>query len=449
MPLSLFGTDGIRGRPGLPPLDEPTLLRLGAAVVRTCGKKKGHAKVLIGQDTRESGAWIVRHLARGIEGESGRVVDGGILSTPAVAFLTKQGGFDAGLVVSASHNPFHDNGVKVFTHEGMKADDDLEACLAETVSDQTFACSAVPLATGEALQSIDGYIEHTKRIFEGVALPNNLRLAIDCANGATSRIAPAVFGELGLDPVVICDEPNGRNINLRCGSTHPDRLARTVLDKGCCLGAAFDGDGDRVVFVDHRGQLVNGDAILLVAARRLAATGNLKEKAIVATVMSNIALEQILHADGMSVHWCGVGDRTVWAEMRQRGIVLGGEQSGHIILADHLPTGDGLATALLIIRAIVETGSDLCALAADFVPVPQVLVNVKVRRRVPLAELPDVSRLVADAERHLAKTGRVIVRYSGTEPLLRIMIEGANREEIRRLARTIADGVRVEIGAGV
>ena len=214
----------------MPPLDEPTLLRLGAAVVQTCGKKKGNVRVLIGQDTRESGAWIVRHLARGIEGESGRVVDGGILPTPAVAFLTKQGGFDAGLVVSASHNPFQDNGVKVFTHEGMKADDDLEACLTETVSDQEFVCSEAPLSTREASQSIDAYIDHTKRVFDGVSLPSNLRLAIDCANGATSRIAPAVFGELGLDPVVICNEPNGRNINLRCGSTNPDRLARTVLD---------------------------------------------------------------------------------------------------------------------------------------------------------------------------------------------------------------------------
>lgn len=448
MPTSLFGTDGVRGRAGSSPLDERTLVRLGAAVARTCGRQAAQPRVLIGRDTRESSVWVTRHLARGVEAEAAQVADGGVLSTPAVAFLARDGGFDAGLVVSASHNPFQDNGVKVFTGEGMKADDDLEACLTAIVADHSYTWADVPLATAKRVSLDNSYVEHTRRILDGVVVPADLRIAIDCANGATSRIAPTVLRGLGFDPIVICDEPDGRNINLGCGSTHPGRLAQEVLDQGCRMGAAFDGDGDRVVLVDHNGQLVNGDAVLLIAARRLAAIGTLREKAIVATVMSNIGLEHALRADGITVHWCGVGDRLVWAEMSRRRIVLGGEQSGHIIFADHLPTGDGLATALLIIRAIIETGCDLADLAAGLRTVPQVLVNVRVRRCVPLAELPEVSRLIDAAEHTLADTGRILVRYSGTESLLRIMIEGPDRAEIGGLAKTIADRVRAEVGVG-
>ncbi len=448
MPTSLFGTDGVRGRAGSSPLDERTLVRLGAAVARICGRQAAQPRVLIGRDTRESGVWVARHLARGVEAEAAQVADGGVLSTPAVAFLARDGGFDAGLVVSASHNPFQDNGVKVFTGEGMKADDDLEACLTAIVADHSYTWADVPLATAKRVSLDNSYVEHTRRILDGVVVPADLRIAIDCANGATSRIAPTVLRGLGFDPIVICDEPDGRNINLGCGSTHPGRLAQEVLDQGCRMGAAFDGDGDRVVLVDHNGQLVNGDAVLLIAARRLAAIGTLREKAIVATVMSNIGLEHALRADGIKVHWCGVGDRLVWAEMSRRRIVLWGEQSGHIIFADHLPTGDGLATALLIIRAIIETGCDLADLAAGLRPVPQVMVNVRVRRCVPLAELPEVSRLIDAAEHTLADTGRILVRYSGTESLLRIMVEGPDRAEIGGLAKTIADRVRAEVGVG-
>ena len=290
----------------------------------------------------------------------------------------------------------------------------------------------------EPIAFSESYIAHTSRILNGVTVPVDLRIAIDCANGATSQLAPAVLRGLGLDPIVLHDRPDGRNINLDCGSTHPERLARVVVEQGCRRGAAFDGDGDRVVFVDHRGAVVNGDAVLLIAARRLAAAGRLPGEAVVATVMSNIGLEHALRVDGIAVHRCSVGDRLVWAEMNRRGIALGGEQSGHTIFADHLATGDGLATTLVIVRAVIETGRELADLAADLVPLPQVLVNVRVRQRTALAKLLEVSRLIKKAERDLVGKGRVLVRYSGTEPLLRIMIEGPDQEAIQRLAETIA-----------
>ena len=445
MSTRLFGTDGVRGTPGEPPLDERTLARLGAALVRTCGRPGVSTRVLIGRDTRESGEWITDQLARGIASETAQAVNGGLLSTPAVALLTRDVGFDAGIVVSASHNPFQDNGIKVITGDGQKADDDLEAGMALLVADETWAVPDVVVQLLETDGISESYIAHTSRLLDGVTVPADLRIAIDCANGATSRIAPALLRGLGLDPVVLCDRPDGWNINLDCGSTHPEQLARAVVERGCRFGAAFDGDGDRVVFVDHRGAVVNGDAVLLIAARRLAEEGRLPRQAVVATVMSNIGLEHALRADGIAVHRCPVGDRRVWAEMHRCGIALGGEQSGHTIFADHLATGDGLATALVILRAVLETGRELADLAADLVPLPQVLVNVGVRQRTALAELPEVSRLIDQAERDLEGEGRVLVRYSGTEPLLRIMIEGPDQGTIQGLADAIAARVRVDL----
>ena len=444
----LFGTDGVRGRPGTPPLDESTLVRLGTAIVLSLPRSTRTRRVLIGRDTRESGPWITKRLVRGLAGGGAEVTDGGLLSTPAVAFLTRDGGFDAGIVVSASHNPFQDNGVKVFTGAGEKADDALESSIAALTDDVTVAAAASTCEMRGAPCLIDRYVSHTQRMLSGIAVPSDLRIAIDCANGATSRIAPAVLRGLGLDPIVLYDQPDGRNINLECGSIHPAGLARAVVDRQCRLGAAFDGDGDRVVFVDHHGTVVDGDAVLLIAARSLAASGRLPRNGVVATVMSNVGLERALRADAITVHRCPVGDRFVWNEMAKRGLALGGEQSGHIIVTDHLSTGDGLAVALLILRALVTTGRELRELAADLMPSPQVHMDVRVRQRVPLHELTAVSRLVAAAERELADQGRVLVRYSGTERLLRIMIEGPDREVIEALANGIAVQARADLGGG-
>ncbi len=443
---SLFGTDGVRGTPGEPPLDRPTLFRLGAAVAAACRGRSGPGRVLIGRDTRESGAWMTGALAEGVAGAAARPVDAGVLSTPAVSFLTRQGGYDAGLVVSASHNPYPDNGVKVFTAGGEKADADLEARITAAVAGPGPAPPRGPVPPVERMSDADAYIEHTVGILRAAPVPAGFRIAVDCANGATSRLAPAVLRRLGLAPVVIHDRPDGRNINRGCGSTHPASLGRAVVERGCDLGAAFDGDGDRVVLVDHRGGPVPGDAVLLAAARWLAARDRLPRRGVVATVMSNVGLEQALAADGVTLHRCAVGDRVVRAEMRRLGLALGGEQSGHVIFGDHLPTGDGLATTLMILRAMFDSGRALADLAADLALRPQVLLNVGVRRRARLEELPGVSALIEAASRRLGRDGRVLVRYSGTEPLLRIMVEGPDEAGIRGLAEEIADRVRAEIG---
>ena len=443
----LFGTDGVRGTPGEPPLDRSTLIRLAAAVAAACRGGSGPRRVLIGRDTRESGEWMTEALAEGVAGAAAGPVDAGVLSTPAVSFLIRDGGYDAGLVVSASHNPYQDNGVKVFTAGGEKAGADLEARITASVAGPD---PAPPAASSpvERVSIAEAYLDHTAGILRGVEVPAAFRMAIDCANGATSRLAPAVLRRLGLAPVVLHDRPDGRNINRGCGSTHPALLGRAVVEQGCDLGAAFDGDGDRVVLVDHRGLAVPGDAVLLVAARWLAARGRLPHRGVVATVMSNIALEQALAAEGVTLHRCAVGDRLVREEMRRRGLALGGEQSGHVIFGDHLPTGDGLATALMILRAMLDTGRPLADLAADLALRPQVLLNVEVRRRARLDELPGVSALVEAAAGDLGRDGRVLVRYSGTEPLLRIMIEGPDEARIRGLAEAIAERVRAEIGVG-
>ena len=447
--MSLFGTDGVRGTPGVAPLDGRTLQRLGAAIPWALGGDGRRVRILVGRDTRESGEWIIEQFGRGLAHAGGEVLDGGVLPTPAVAYLTRRdGAYDAGIVVSASHNPYQDNGVKVITSTGEKADDELEARISARVADAGWQVSDDQRAAVSRVEVGEHYARHLTDTFASLATGARLSVALDCANGATSQLAPEVWRRLGLDPLVIHDRPDGRNINLECGSTHPEGLARAVVENGCRLGVALDGDGDRAVFVDHRGTVVNGDAVLLIVARWLARAGQLPHHAIVATVMSNLGLERALTADGITVHRCPVGDRSVWIEMQERGAVLGGEQSGHIIQSRLLPTGDGLATALMIATAVAESGRELAELAADLVPLPQVLVNTRVGRRVPLEELPGVSRAIADAEGELQDDGRVLVRYSGTEALLRVMVEGTEQATIERLAERIASQAVAELGAG-
>jgi phosphoglucosamine mutase len=300
---TLFGTDGVRGTPGVPPLDAETLSRLGAAIAWALSPSipETTVRVLLGRDTRESGEWVTAELARGLRMESAEVVDGGVLPTPAVACLTRDGDYMAGVVVSASHNPFQDNGVKVITATGEKADERLEARITARVADVSWQLPSGSMPTLVTTPGDAPYLGHVSRVFAGVSVPTGFSVAIDCANGATSHIGPLVYRQLGLRPVVLHGHPDGRNINLDCGSMHPERLAQVVVERGCRLGIAFDGDGDRVVFVDHRGAVVNGDAVLLIAARRLADAGRLPGRAVVATVMSNLGLEHALRADGITV----------------------------------------------------------------------------------------------------------------------------------------------------
>jgi phosphoglucosamine mutase len=448
----LFGTDGVRGTAGTYPLDRPTVRRLGAALVRALVRTGGASdrspatKFLVGRDTRESGSWIEAELAHGASGEGATVTSAGVVPTPAVAYLTRTQGFDAGVVISASHNPFEDNGIKVFSGKGEKFTERVEREVEGIVADPAWAAREGEPAHVPSRDLIAAYLEHLRAVFPEAWQLRGFKLAVDCANGATTTVAPSLFSGLGFDLVLIGDQPDGRNINLHCGSTHPEQLARTVVECGCAAGVAFDGDGDRAIFVDERGQIVDGDAVLLMCARQLQHEGRLKGDAIVATVMSNIGLEIALRPLGIDVVRCAVGDKYVMEEMLNRGLSLGGEQSGHIIFSDYLYTGDGLCTALNVMRTMALSGRTLADLASDLVAYPQVLLNVRVRQKVDLKTVPAIAATIADVESRVAGQGRLLVRYSGTEPLLRVMLEGKQQDEICSLAQRIVDVVKEHLG---
>lgn len=441
----LFGTDGVRGVAGHPPLDDTTVARLGAALVQVLGKGSP-ARILVGRDTRESGASIERALARGVAAMGSEVVSTGVVPTPAVAVLTRQHDFDAGVVISASHNPFEDNGIKIFSGRGEKFDERLEAQIEACIADPHFEVPEGAVLSLAEQDLREAYMAHAREAFPGA--PDGLRglrVGVDCAHGATATVAPALLSGLGIETAVIGAAPDGRNINLQCGSTHPEGLMRLVRDEQLALGLAFDGDGDRCLLVDHTGALVDGDAILLILALYLKQHGTLAHDTVVATVMSNLGLELALRHHGITLRRTAVGDKYVMEEMQRTGYTLGGEQSGHVILSQHLFTGDGIVTALSVLRVMAETGRTLRDLASELVSYPQVLVNVRVGRRVPVAEVPSLAATIADVERRLGESGRLLVRYSGTEPLLRVMIEGQDQAEIDRWAHEVAEAARTAL----
>ncbi|HYN09336.1 MAG TPA: phosphoglucosamine mutase [Vicinamibacterales bacterium] len=441
----LFGTDGVRGVAGAYPLDPPTVCRLGAALVRTLGADRP-AKLIIGRDTRESGEWIARELARGATGEAASVTSAGVMPTPGVAFLARELGYDLGVVLSASHNPYTDNGIKVFSGAGEKFGELKERAVEAMVADAGWRAAGndqVTMSTGAFARP---YLDHLRRLLPSAGVIEGARVAVDMANGATTATAPTLFAELGLRVVPLGDRPDGRNINLACGSTHPARLASEVVAAGCRLGVAFDGDGDRAIFADHRGHIVDGDAVLLLLAVYYKERKRLPHDTVVATVMSNIGLEIALQRHGIRLVRTPVGDKYVMDEMLSGGYALGGEQSGHVILTEHLPTGDGMATALAVLRAMAETGKELSELAAGLVTFPQTLVNVRVREKRPIEGVPEIQAAIARVEAALAGHGRVLVRYSGTEPLLRVMIEGEDQASVQAWAEEIAEAIRGTLG---
>ena len=448
----LFGTDGVRGRAGERPLDVATIRRLGAALVRAMrhDDQAGRSiRFLAGRDTRESGSWIERELAFGIRSEGGTLTSAGIIPTPAVAYLTPRMGYTAGVVISASHNPFEDNGIKVFSGAGEKFTESLEQHVEAIIADASWS---VPGGEAGAVEQIDyraEYTDHLKRILPAETRTAGMRVIIDCANGATTTIAPRLFEDLGFDVHCIGCEPDGRNINLRCGSTAPDGLSRAVVEGRYRLGIAYDGDGDRAIFVDASGTVVDGDAVMLMCAKQMKAEGRLKGNAIVATVMSNIGLEIALREAGIDLVRCPVGDKYVMEEMLQRGLSLGGEQSGHVIFGEYLFTGDGLATSLNVLRTMTATGRELADLASEITTYPQVLMNLRVHQKVDLKTVPEIAAVMASVEQRLAGHGRLLVRYSGTEPLLRVMLEGKDENEIRRWGQEIIDAVKQHLGAAV
>lgn len=437
----LFGTDGIRGVAGTAPLDPPTVARVGAAIVR--GLHFAHpARLVIGRDTRESGEWIERELARGATSQGAAVVSAGVVPTPVIAYLAGWDTFDLGVVISASHNPYQDNGIKVFSARGEKFGETEERAVEAMMADRSWAVGAAIDAKLERADLLAPYFAHVRRLLPDPAGLRGSRLAVDMANGATTSTAVPVFREAGFELVTIGDAPDGRNINLACGSTHPSGLSAAVLAHRCRLGVAFDGDGDRAILVDHRGLVVDGDAVLLMLALHLHRQGRLTANTVVATVMSNLGLEIALRERGIRLVRTPVGDKHVMEAMLQGGYVLGGEQSGHVILSEHLRTGDGLATALAVLRVMAETGSELADLAAALVTYPQTLVNVGVREKIPVLEVPAIAAAMARVEAALDGHGRLLVRYSGTEPLLRIMIEGKDQATVQAWAEEIAEAVR-------
>jgi phosphoglucosamine mutase len=443
----LFGTDGVRGKAGDPPLDVPTVRRLGAALVRVLRRSptersESVIRFVAGRDTRESGGWIERELAFGIRSQGGTLTSAGIIPTPAVAYLTPRMGYTAGVVISASHNPFEDNGIKVFSGAGEKFTEALERRVEAVVGDHSWTVNDGEAGPVDQVDLRSEYIAHLREILPPDGRTAGMRLAIDCANGATTTVAPRLFEDLGFEVHHIGSQPDGKNINRDCGSTAPGPLAKLVVDGRYPLGVAFDGDGDRAIFVDATGKVVDGDAVMLMCAKRMKAEGRLKGNTIVATVMSNIGLEIALKTAGIDMVRCAVGDKYVMEEMLRRDLSLGGEQSGHIIFSDYLFTGDGLATALNVLRTLAATGRALADLASDLTTYPQVLMNLRVKQKVDLRTLPSVAAVMSTVESRLAGHGRLLVRYSGTEPLLRVMLEGQDEAEIRKWGQEIVDAVK-------
>jgi phosphoglucosamine mutase len=444
----LFGTDGIRAVAGVAPLDKRTIFAIGFALAARLGPKP---RIVLGMDTRESGPWIAATLTAGLRSAGAEVASAGIITTPAIAFLARKHGFSSGIVISASHNPWHDNGIKIFGGDGYKLPDETELAI-EAEIDRVLASSSETWNLEPetlSLETNDSYrAEYVRFLLD--AVPNisldNRTVVIDCANGAASSVAPQLFAELQGTVEVTHASPDGRNINLHCGALHPEIVAAEVKARHASMGFTFDGDADRALFADEHGNVVNGDAVLLACARDLQSRGELAHNLVVATTMSNMGLEAAFARSGIRMLRAPVGDKYVLEEMRNSGASLGGEQSGHILFPARATTGDGLLTALLVLDVVHRSGKTLGELIADLKNYPQVILNVKVREKVPLDTLPNVVAAIAAAESDLATTGRVVIRYSGTEALARVMIEAESETKMRHHAETIANAIRSELG---
>ncbi|HMD76131.1 MAG TPA: phosphoglucosamine mutase [Terracidiphilus sp.] len=452
----LFGTDGIRALAGEAPLDPTTVFACGLALAHSLRSKTvAKPAVLLGRDTRESSPWIAATLAAGLRKAGARVESAGIVPTPAVAFLVRAHGFHAGVVISASHNPWQDNGIKLFGADGFKLPDAVEAAMEEEILHHAASIHAAPdpgrlppVEDNSALQA--DYIRFLIDTVPGLSLAGG-RIVVDCANGAAAAVAPELFRRLNADlaggVTLLNIAPDGRNINLNCGALHSTYVAQEVKSRGAVLGITFDGDADRCMLAGAHNNVINGDAILLMAARDLQARGLLTGDLVVATTMSNMGLEAALKRSGIRMLRAPVGDRYVLEQMQRHNAALGGEQSGHILLPHLATTGDGLLTALVVLDLIARTGKSIDELTADLKVFPQVIVNIKVREKKPLESIPAVAQAIRAAEEDLKDSGRVVIRYSGTEPLARVMIEAESEEAMRLHATVIAEAIRHELGA--
>jgi phosphoglucosamine mutase len=441
----LFGTDGIRAVAGEFPLDYSTVYQIGKSLARLLETNDHPAHIVIGRDTRSSGEWIQKALFQGIRDGNGKPVSAGIIPTSAIAVLSQHKSFASGVMISASHNPHEYNGIKIFSSKGVKINSTLEQELEKHITQ-----SHGPIIPDRFQPLIDEnlrteYIGFLKSKFPLKKHPTDMKIVLDCANGASSGIAPLLFSELGFTSLSINSEPNGKNINSNCGSLFPQGLAKKVIQSQADIGIAFDGDSDRAIFVDEKGNILNGDHTLFILSLYMKKRGLLKSDKIIGTVISNLGLEKGLKEKGLQLIRTSVGDKYVYEEMLKQGSNLGGEQSGHTIILDESPTGDGILTGLMMIQAMMFQNRPLSSLYRVFDEYPQVQKNVAVSKKIDFSHFPSIMKTIQIAERELGEKGRVKVRYSGTEPLARVMIEGDNKEKIERLAQMISQSIWKEL----
>ena len=447
---TLFGTDGIRGPANEYPMTVEMAMRVGRAVATIFTAHKGNSKIIVGRDTRLSGHMLEAAMVAGICSAGGDAYLTGVIPTPGVAFTASTTKAEAGVVISASHNPFYDNGIKLFRGNGHKLSDEKEADVEKLILDESSAERPQMIReTGTVINLNDArenYIVFLKGILPANFSIDGLKVVLDCANGATFRTAPPLFSDLGAEVVALGVDPDGKNINHQCGSEHPKGLIRAVLESGADIGLALDGDGDRLIAVDERGQILSGDHILLICANLMRRQGRLKNHCVVSTVMSNMGLAAALHKMGIHHEMSKVGDRYVMEKMTACGAVIGGEDSGHMIFADCHTTGDGSLTALKLIEAIQVENKPLSELSRLMAPYPQVLINVEVHSKPDIGSVPEIADAIKSVESELEDKGRVLVRYSGTQPICRIMVEGPSEGDTQRYCRQISDIINKYIG---
>ena len=446
MNKQLFGTDGIRGVANQYPITPEVALKIGRAVARVLAGRTPRHKVVIGKDTRLSGYMLETAITSGLVSEGSRVLLTGPAPTPAVAHLTRSMGCDAGIMLTASHNPYEDNGIKIFGPDGYKLTDELEAEVEKIILADSLPERQTELGKAFRIDDAMGrYIEFAKNA-AGAGSLRGLKVVVDCANGAAYFVGPLILEELGAEVIKLSTRPDGRNINEGCGALHPERAAEMVKEHGADVGICFDGDADRVIFCDEKGEVVDGDRILCLCAKALKAKGKLKGDTLVATVMSNFGLRDALAEDGINLETTGVGDRLVLECMREKGYNLGGENSGHIIYSDHATTGDGIMSALMVLSLMREKGKPLSELSNCMEIYPQVLLGLNVKEKPPLEDLPEVMAAIASAESAFADKGRVLVRYSGTERKIRVLTECPDEFMAQQQADLIAEAIQQTIG---
>lgn len=446
----LFGTDGVRGVANVYPMTAEMAMQLGRAIAYVFKKEPHRHKIVIGKDTRLSGYMLENAMVAGICSMGVDVMLVGPLPTPGIAFITSSMRADAGVVISASHNPYQDNGIKFFSRDGFKLPDRLEAEIEDFIfnkGEQSHRPTASDIGKAYRIDDAIGrYVVFSKNTFPKELTLSGLKIAVDCAHGATYKVAPEVFYELGAEVFPIAVEPDGENINYKCGSLYPEVVAKLVKEKKADIGISLDGDGDRVILVDEKGQVLDGDYLMAIVATRMLKQNALKKETLVTTIMSNMGLEDAIKRAGGKIIRVRVGDRYVVDEMLKGGYNLGGEQSGHIVFMEHTTTGDGIISALQVLAIMVKEGKRLSELSTVMQAYPQILMNIKVKEKKDFAAAPQVAKRIREVEKKLNGSGRLSVRYSGTEPLARVMIEGKNGKEIKKMAKYIAEAIEKELG---